>query len=124
MHYGASRTGGHNHRYIVPYWSVDDYMFAVFPSGIRLRNSLPTETVRRPVPRIIQTCFFFCEVYFLGQNAPCGKSVFRNITYKEGRFIRSGLSLTLGGADRVEKAKTDILSGVIYRYLECLLCMG
>ena len=41
---GASQTRGHNHRYLVPYWSVDAYKFAFFP-GIRLWNSLPTETV-------------------------------------------------------------------------------
>ena len=37
---GASRTRGRNHRYLVPYWSVDAYKFAFFPSGIRLQNSL------------------------------------------------------------------------------------
>ena len=42
---GASQTRGHSHRYLVPYWSVDAYKFASFPSGIRLWNSLPTETV-------------------------------------------------------------------------------
>ena len=44
---GASRTRGL--RYLVPYLviycSVDAYKFAFFPSGIRLWNSLPTETV-------------------------------------------------------------------------------
>ena len=29
---GASQTRGHNHRYLVPYWSVDAYKFAFFPS--------------------------------------------------------------------------------------------
>ena len=66
---------------------------------------------------------FFCEVYFLGQNVPCGKSVFGTYHIKKEGFIRSVLSLTLGGADRVEKAKTDMLAGVIYKYLECPLCM-
>ena len=32
-------------RYLVPYCSVDAYKFAFSPSGIRLWNSLPTETV-------------------------------------------------------------------------------
>ena len=32
---GASRTRGHNHRYLVPYGSADAYKFAFFPSGIR-----------------------------------------------------------------------------------------
>ena len=41
----ASQTRGHNHRYLVPYWSVDAYKLAFFPSGIRLWNSLLTETV-------------------------------------------------------------------------------
>ena len=39
---------------------------------------------------------FFCEVDFLGQNAPRGKIVFSNITYKEGSFYqkRSEVDLT------------------------------
>ena len=41
---GASRTRGHNHRYLVPNCGVDAYKFAFFPSGIWLWNSLPTET--------------------------------------------------------------------------------
>ena len=42
---GASRTRGHNHKYLVPYCSVDAYRSAFFPSGRRLWNSLPTEMV-------------------------------------------------------------------------------
>ena len=33
-------------------------------------------------------CVFFCEVYFLGQNASCGKFVFSNVTYKEETFYQ------------------------------------
>ena len=40
----ASRTSEHNHRDLVP-CSVDTYKFAFFPSGIRLWNSLPAETL-------------------------------------------------------------------------------
>ena len=36
---GTSRTREHNHRYLVPYYSVDAYKFAFSPSGIRLWNS-------------------------------------------------------------------------------------
>ena len=59
---------------------------------------------------------FYSEVYFLGQNAPYGKNVFRIKHIKMEGFISSGLSLTLD-ANRVEKTKTDTLTGIIYRYL-------
>ena len=44
----TSRTRGHNHRYLMPYCSVDAYKFAFFPSEIRLwtvsllRHSVPS----------------------------------------------------------------------------------
>ena len=56
--------------------------------------------------------FFFCEVYFLGQNAPCGKIDFSNTTYKEGRFYQKRSELDFR-CERVEKAKTDTLTGII-----------
>ena len=59
----------------------------------------------------------FCEVYFLGQNALYAKMLFRILHIKKEGFISSGLSLTLD-ANRVKKAKTDTLIGIIYRYLK------
>ena len=47
--------------------------------------------LRKNIPRNM----FFCEVYFLGENAPCGKIVFFEYNIKKEGFIRSGLSLTL-----------------------------
>ena len=44
-------------------------------------------------------------------------SFFRIYDIKKEGFIKSGLSLTLV-ANRVGKAKTDTLTGVIYRYLK------
>ena len=42
------------------------------------------------------------------------KLIFSNITYKEGRFYQQRLD-----ANRVEKAKTDTLTGIMYyRYLK------
>ena len=47
-----------------------------------------------------ETCFFFvlffCQVYFLSQNASCGKFVFSNITYKEETFYQKRSELDFG----------------------------
>ena len=80
--------------------------------------------LRKNVQRHMFFCVFFLRSLLSRPKCAMWKPVFFNITYEEERFYQKRLSLALGGAEWVEKAKTDILTGVIYRYLECPLCMG
>ena len=80
-----------------------------------IKNKL--SVIERILTKNKQRNVLFCEVYFLGQNAPYGKMLFRILHIKEESFISNGLSLTLD-ADRVKQAKADTLTGIIYRYLK------
>ncbi|KAH3887499.1 hypothetical protein DPMN_011516 [Dreissena polymorpha] len=48
-------TRDHANRYLQPFTSVNSYKFSLFPSGIRLWNSLPEEGMSAPSLEVFQT---------------------------------------------------------------------
>ena len=59
----------------------------------------------------------FAKFTFSAKMRYMEKMLFRILHIKKEGFISTGLSLTLD-ANRVKKAKTDTLTGIIYRYLK------